>query len=231
MGRATDPNGKKHSMQEVSAKYISSGSDWKVIAGLQARESFADRVYSHLQLELRDKLSRHFQWGVLYRAQINNRNNENWQLTPAGHRWTENNNGIESVWGGYGMARAMLTEQLRFEAKIQYEWSTLFSQQTLRYRSNLTHFWPTAQGPPTHVYIQHEIFIPLNYQHQQINQRWVYLGVNWPMPSGAFWGLSLAFAEWVWTESESFEKSFPGDQYKISDQAFILSLHVLFLGS
>ncbi len=218
-------DGATYVLPELRLRAIGKKEDYTWITELLVRQGLNKQTQYHGVVGGRYRLSENIRLGLHYRGQKNQRNNENWVQDHYGWRFNEEHNDWESIVYPELSLRFLLSSRIRLELREHYEWNLLFSQQGVRHRTTLDYFFGVQSSNPKSLYFSNEIFLPTNYSRQQINEMWNYLGYRFGLTDRKSLGISIAYVEWTWRESNDFLKSFPSETYSSTDRAFFLTLH------
>ena len=190
-----------------------------------------ERTYKAVTLGAYYRLSENFRGGLFYRRQYGVRHDADWIKGPVGWYWNNANNRGEDVLILDASPRVKLEflpgRSWTGELKNRYFYNTFNSQSTFVTRPGLTYFWLRNEKPFVNVFLQYEIYFPLNYGVKTIYETWAYLGALYNiMPTFQLAGYVARKSE-TWGNTPEFFK-LSGETYSVQATTTVLGLVAVF---
>jgi hypothetical protein len=113
------------------------------------------------------------------------------------------------------------------ELRIRGETNFFNEHNTIKLRPGLNYFWLDHGKPFINIYLQHELYFPLNYSKETIYQQWTYLGILYHLSRHFKLSPYINMGVIKWTNTDNFQGR-TGSTY-LSEESFTnLGLTLMF---
>ncbi len=198
-----------------------------LMAEVGALRETDDRNYDDVTLGSYIQLTDHWSTGLFYRRAYGLRHDDDWITTNGVWSWQDTNSRGEDFLIADVSDKYEVFDNTVFEIKLRYL-NNLFNQnQILLVRPGLTYFWLKDEQPFMNFFAQVEFDFPLNYDDEELDERWIYLGalyrVSEKIDVGGFY--ALHWQAWHSSSDYLFKNGAP---YTISATSNVLSALAIF---
>jgi len=180
------------------------------------------RDYRDIMLGGYYQLTENLSTGLFYERAYGLRHDDDWNKTTGTWSWADTNSRGEDLLIADLTARFKVFESTVFEIKARYL-DNLFNQnQTLFLRPGLTYFWLKDEQPFMNFFLQYEIDLPLNFDNEQVDERWLYLGALYRVMENVDVGGFYALNWQAWHSSADYLAKL-GSPYTVTSTSAVIS--------
>lgn len=222
------PHSDTRSVVRGDFRYFKKLGDFRLLSEFQASNAFEDSIQHHIDIGAYYRWLSFSKIGLIHRYQKNVRHEDNW-VNDNGHwHWNEKTNSFESVLIPHLDFRALLSESIRADFVIRYMYNARNTEESILLKPGLNYFWFRKGGIFATVSLQYEHIVPLNFGNKTLSEKWVYLNFLYHLNDKNKVGLSLETGQWIWTDSKSFNASYPLENYEAKEKANVVGLTYIF---
>jgi hypothetical protein len=166
--------------------------------------------------------------GLFYQRQYGVRHDLDWQWHPPNWSWASVNGRGEDVIVVDATPRLLLDtlglNNWVAEVKLRYFYNFFNDQQTLTARPGLTYFWTKDNDPFVQIFIQYELYFPLNYGVIPVYQTWAYLGFLYNWTRNFQLGLTTSLHSVTWGNTAEYTTRTGGGTFSVQKTSLVTGL-------
>ncbi len=193
----------------------------------------ADSKYRYQSLSLGPyyRIHDNIKLGIFYKTQFGARHDNDWvRPEVVGEHWVWQDNrkrdehlGIADITFRF-FVPFVTNKNLMFELKNRYLFNSFNKQHTITTRPGLRYFIFHKRKPLLNLFIQYDLYFPLNYGVTTIYEQWLYAGFLYHFTQSFQAGLYASYKQQTWGPSKQFKSSFPDEDFKETHSSFIIGI-------
>ena len=113
------------------------------------------------------------------------------------------------------------------EIKTRYFYNSYNKHQTVTLRPGLTYIIFSNGRPLFNLFLQQELYFPVNYGVSVIYEQWTYLGLLYHVNSHFMLGIYGSYRSITWGTSDDFEDTNPGESYEVNSTSFMMGFNAI----
>jgi hypothetical protein len=226
---APPPPGGRVAEYELSQRLILKRGIFEPSAALTERWQYSEqRPFRSLTLGSYGRAHKNLKVGAFYRLQYGARHDDDW-IEDARKAWTWRDTGgrVEHVLMLDATPRMELAKNLVGSLKVRLERNTTVDQTLMIVSPELAWFWMDGLEPRATVSLRQETDFALDFGNRPLWQKWWYLAALWHFGPRVSAGPSLALRDEVWSTSEDYKRSGPGQSYTTEFQSWAAGLELV----
>jgi len=188
--------------------------------------------YRSLTLGPYRRIHKNVKVGAFYRFQQGARHDDDWiqppPATPDVWDWRDTRDRGEHLFILDATPRVELPflpgESWVLALKGRYLYNTFNAQHTLQLKPGLTYFWMKGMDPFLNLFLNYELYLPLNYGVSRVYETWLYAGALYHASERVKVGAYGAFKKVVWGTSQAWKDGWPGEGYQVDFKSLVLGL-------
>tara|TARA_Y100000590_G_scaffold323369_1_gene366543 strand:+ start:264726 stop:265478 length:753 start_codon:yes stop_codon:yes gene_type:complete len=178
------------------------------------------------------RIHKNLKFGLAYSKQYGNRHDDDWLWAPGTWFWQKTDKRGENFLIADLIPRALFSflpgERWVGELRVRYTYNFFNDQNTIKLRPRLTYFWFRKGKAFMNLFLQYEMYFPMDYGEETIYEKWLYLGGLYHFNKWFKPGIYLAKKSLTWSSSEAAKKRKPNEPYTVNHKSNIIGFNLIF---
>lgn len=183
-----------------------------------------------LTLGSRYRIHPNLKLGAFYQLAYGLRHDEDWVKINDRWQWRDTSDRNEDILMVELSPRTLLEflpgETWSGELRIRFRHNLFNDNNTILLRPGLSYYWFRKGEIFMNFYLQHELYLPLNYGQSTLYQQWTYLGMIYHLAKNIKISPSLSIGKITWEHTDSF-KTATGNTYSVKESFSNLGLTLI----